>query len=85
MRRVEIEWVDSQRCSAGWDGPEAYRSDFADMLKPDRHVRSCGYLLDENEQWVALVQSCGHDQVADAIFIPKRAIVRTIDLGASGA
>ncbi|MDP7028982.1 MAG: hypothetical protein QF733_02035 [Phycisphaerales bacterium] len=74
---VSVRWVDAEaRGGPGWEDPEDM-VEFA--LRPLAEVHTVGLLIHECDQFIALTDSRGPDQVGSVQKIPK-AWINTIDL-----
>jgi hypothetical protein len=71
---VEVIWEDALRLPMGWDSEEHYLEE----TKAPPTMHTAGYLLEENEDFVAVIFSWGDNgQVADLLRVP-RGIVREV-------
>jgi hypothetical protein len=62
---VMVEWLDAVGCAQGWHEDT--------LLKPKYNelVKSVGYLLDENDEFILVAGHVLRKQVQGAIAIPK--------------
>ncbi len=73
MKTVEVEWLDS-RSHGGWSTVELYMQR---MLDGGLACKSSGYLLDQNDERVVILQSQAESgSITDAIQIPRVAITK---------
>ncbi len=73
MKKVEIEWIDSRQVH-GWNYMEEIDCSAC-------HIKSCGYLIQENEECVVLALSVGDNpfQACGINVIPKCCIIKMED------
>lgn len=66
---VEIKWLDSKGVTSDWE--------FKDDVKPMTpcNVTSVGFLYDDNDECVTLLQSEAEKQILGRLTIPKVCIV----------
>lgn len=70
MKKIEVEWLDSEILSSWQSYDAADNFSKADIVV----CRSTGYLFLEDERVVVLVQSYNSDNVSEMIKIPKFSI-----------
>jgi hypothetical protein len=68
MKIVEVIWNDSKGVTSGWEP-----KDELEQLKPV-HINSVGYLLEDREDYVTILQSDSADEVVGRMTIPKGCI-----------
>lgn len=83
MKRVEVQWVDTLG-SSGWEKVE---QKLADMVPSALVHRSLGWVLRDDEAGLVIASSLNEsesgpwkDNVADATFIPRQAVVKIEEL-----
>ena len=74
MRIKKIEWLDSCGTTVSWE----HKEDIKPIL-PSR-CYSVGYVLDETDEYITLLQSDSNDQILGRITIPRCCIVDSCNL-----
>lgn len=75
MELVIVDWVDS-RVDGGWSTNEEYTSR-AEPLE----IVSAGFLLQETDAYITLVQNVSEHLVAETVSIPKGCVVEITRTG----
>jgi len=75
LRRVEILWVDSRTIFDRWTVIETIE----DVPSHQLLIHSVGYVYQEDEDMVVLVQNKSEDQILGGIGIPRRSIITTTE------
>lgn len=76
---VEVEWIDSERITLGWEGTKAYRKA---ATHPSAY-RTAGYWLGEVNGRVVIALSADpfNGSVTEAMSIPTVAVTKTTVVG----
>lgn len=76
MKHLEITWLDSHAWSGGWMTlKEALEK--AKIIEP---IKSTGYLIAEDEDYLTIVQNAANDNVSMLYKIPKGSIKKKKEL-----
>jgi hypothetical protein len=75
VRIVFITWTDAVGCAAGW-------SDDRKLSEYNGNAYSCGFVLDEDEDWILVAghQFADEGDVQGAVAIPKKMIDKLAEL-----
>jgi len=71
LRPVWVRWVDSMG-RGHWSNKDDIKEDF--VSRRNMECYSAGFLLDNNEDSVVIIQSIGFSEYANTLKIPKVAI-----------
>lgn len=68
---VHVVWIDSHS-RQGW----VHDIEFAEFMADDCIIHTVGFLINQNDRWVAVSPTVADGTLADAMKIPKVAIIK---------
>lgn len=75
MKHVEITWLDSHAWSGGW----MTLQEALGKIKEVKPINSTGYVIDEDQDYIAIVQNVSEENVSMLYKIPKASIVQIME------